>query len=73
MKIRLLVLISGRGSTLRNLILCQNSGSFDAEIIGVISSLQRCDKNKEILEFCAKHKISTSIISPGNFNDISEF
>ena len=73
MKIRLLVLISGKGSSLRNLILCQNSGLLDAEIIGVISSLPRCDKNKEILEFCALHKISTNIVSPGNFKDTLEF
>ncbi len=63
------VLISGGGTTLRNLIDRQASGSLNADIVQVISN----NPNAGGLSFAAEAGIETSVINHRDFDSVTSF
>ena len=71
--IRLVLLISGSGTTLGNFLKYKDAGELSADIVGVISSLKKCKKNTPIFDECEKRKIPIKIIRPRDFANDENF
>ena len=66
---KIAVLISGGGTTLRNLIECYRRDQLNAEIVRVISSSPGAGGN----EIARNHDIALSVLSRSNYDSISEY
>ena len=66
---RIAVLISGGGTTLRNLIDCKSNGKLEAEICQVISSNQHAKGN----QFAIDHSIPLEIVGRRDFESDQDF
>ena len=72
-KIKLLVMISGGGTTLLNMLDIQNAGGLNADIVCVISSKSKCEENRPVLERCENDGIPIRYINPGKYASRQEF
>ncbi len=70
---RLAVLISGGGTTLLNFFEKKSEGKLSADIVCVISSLERCAKNEKVLKKCADEKVPVKFIRPKDFKSKEAF
>ena len=68
-KLRLAVLISGRGRTLKNLIDVIGRGELDAEICVVIAS----SKNASGLQYAEENNIPIAVVESADFDTTEEF
>ncbi|GHT15689.1 phosphoribosylglycinamide formyltransferase [Planctomycetales bacterium] len=68
-KLRIAVLISGTGRTLKNFIECIRSGNVTAEIAVVISSIS----NVVGLQYAEEESIPVEIIERSRYNSLTEF
>ncbi|KKK73767.1 hypothetical protein LCGC14_2890510 [marine sediment metagenome] len=71
--LRLGVLISGGGRTLRYLIARQLDGSLKAQVVAVVSSCPLGDSNAEAFGCCKSHGIPITVMRPKDFSCVEEF
>jgi len=72
-KIKLLVMISGGGTTLANFLDVKAKGGLLADVVCVISSKRKDSGNSEIIERCESEQIPVHYIVRSEFNSKEEF